>query len=128
MLDSAKSEEERIRIRQRQRLQIMIRQLIEGIRIYPLQEEYKPVQATDEPGVEKIMKSKYLNKVYVEFKVTGNKKLKLINRYDVISLVTHKDYTDKEMEMTDEEIEKEKERGRKINQLVASRLAKRGTK
>lgn len=126
LLDSAKTKEERINIRIR--LQFKIRQLLIRIRIFPLQEKYVPSQATDEPGVEKIMKSEYLNRVYLDFNVSNIEKPTIADRHGIIMLQFLKDHTDKAMEMTDEEIEKAMERGRKSNQSVARRLAKRWTK
>lgn len=66
LLDSAEDEKERIELRLRLRQQIQ--KAIEWIKIYPLQEEYKEVQETEEPGIVKIMKSRYVDKVRIKFK------------------------------------------------------------
>jgi len=61
ILNSAQGEAERIELRLRLRQQIQ--KSIEWIKIYPLQEPYQEIQETEEPGIVKIMKSKYIDAV-----------------------------------------------------------------
>ncbi len=79
LLDSAKDEEERIELRLYLRQQIQ--KMIEWIKIYPLQEEYKEVQETEEPGIVKIMKSKYIDKVRIKFKGSRNLRVLYLKNY-----------------------------------------------
>lgn len=127
LLESIKDDKERIRIRRK--LQVKISQLMVRIRIYPLQEKYKPSQATDEPGVEKIMKSKYINRVQLEFNVSGIEKQTLADRYGIINLVIHRELYDPTWDMTEEEynnyVKKRNEISRRVNRGIAKHLNKR---
>lgn len=81
ILQSAESEEERITLRLRLRQQIQ--KLIEWIKVYPLQEPYIPVQETEEPGIVKVMHSKYIDKVRIRFKGSGNLRVLYLKNYGV---------------------------------------------
>lgn len=70
LLDSCQSEQERIDLRFRLRQQI--RKMVEWIKIYPLQEPYREVQETDEPGIVKVMRSKHIDKVRIKFRGSRN--------------------------------------------------------
>lgn len=70
LLNSCHTEEERIDLRFRLRQQI--RKMVEWIKIYPLQEPYREVQETDEPGIVKVMRSKRIDKVRIKFKGSRN--------------------------------------------------------
>ena len=74
LLDSAQGEAERIELRLRLRQQIQ--KSIEWIKIYPLQEPYQEIQETEEPGIVKIMKSKYIDKVRIKFR--GSRDLRVL--------------------------------------------------
>lgn len=65
LMESAQ-EEERIDLRFRLRQQI--RGIVERIEIFPLQESFKEFQPTEEEGIYKIMRSKYIDKVRIKFK------------------------------------------------------------
>lgn len=72
MLQSAKDEQERIDYRLR--LRVEIKKLVERIQIYPLQEKYKEVEEI-EPGIYKIMDSKYIDRVRIRFRGTKNRRV-----------------------------------------------------
>lgn len=74
LLNSAQGEAERIELRLRLRQQIQ--KSIEWIKIYPLQEPYQEIQETEEPGIVKIMKSKYIDKVRIKFR--GSRDLRVL--------------------------------------------------
>jgi DNA invertase Pin-like site-specific DNA recombinase len=74
LLNSAQGETERIELRLRLRQQIQ--KSIEWIKIYPLQEPYQEIQETEEPGIVKIMKSKYIDKVRIKFR--GSRDLRVL--------------------------------------------------
>jgi DNA invertase Pin-like site-specific DNA recombinase/uncharacterized protein (UPF0335 family) len=74
LLNSAQGEAERIELRLRLRQQIQ--KSIEWIKIYPLQEPYREIQETEEPGIVKIMKSKYIDKVRIKFR--GSRDLRVL--------------------------------------------------
>ena len=74
LLNSAQGEAERIELRLRLRQQIQ--KSIEWIKIYPLQEPYQEIQETEEPGIVKIMKSKYIDKVRIMFR--GSRDLRVL--------------------------------------------------
>jgi DNA invertase Pin-like site-specific DNA recombinase len=74
LLNSAQGETERIELRLRLRQQIQ--RSIEWIKIYPLQEPYQEIQETEEPGIVKIMKSKYIDKVRIKFR--GSRDLRVL--------------------------------------------------
>jgi len=74
LLDSAQGETERIELRLRLRQQIQ--KSIEWIKIYPLREPYQEIQETEEPGIVKIMKSKYIDKVRIKFR--GSRDLRVL--------------------------------------------------
>jgi DNA invertase Pin-like site-specific DNA recombinase len=79
LLDSCQSEQERIDLRFRLRQQIS--RMIEWIKIYPLQEPYREVQETEEPGVVRIMRSKHLDRVRIKFKGSRNLRVLYLKRY-----------------------------------------------
>jgi len=66
LLETAQTEEERINLRFRLRQQIQ--RLIEWVKVYPLEEPYQQIQEIEEPGIVKIMKSRYIDKVRIKFK------------------------------------------------------------
>ena len=74
LLNSVQGEAERIELRLRLRQQIQ--KSIEWIKIYPLQEPYQEIQETEEPGIVKIMKSKYIDKVRIKFR--GSRDLRVL--------------------------------------------------
>ena len=75
LLKSAQDEAESIELRLKLRQQIQW--MIEWIKIYPLQEPYKQIQEVDEePGIYKIMKSRYMDKVRIKFK--GSRDLRVL--------------------------------------------------
>jgi DNA invertase Pin-like site-specific DNA recombinase len=74
LLNSAQGETERIELRLRLRQQIQ--KSIEWIKIYPLREPYQEIQETEEPGIVKIMKSKYIDKVRIKFR--GSRDLRVL--------------------------------------------------
>ena len=83
LLDSCQSEQERIDLRFRLRQQI--RKMVEWIKIYPLQEPYREVQETDEPGIVKVMRSKHIDKVRIKFRGSRNLRvLYLKNHAEII--------------------------------------------
>ena len=65
-LQSAKNEKARIDIRLRLRTEIQ--KLIEHVKIYPLMEPYKDIEYNIEPGIVRVMISKYIDRMYIKFR------------------------------------------------------------
>jgi len=78
LLQSVKDEQERINIRLRLRTEI--KKLVEWIRIYPLQEEFKPIEE-NEPGIVKTMNCKYIRKVRIKFRGSRNLRILYLTRF-----------------------------------------------
>jgi len=77
-LGSAKDEDERIN--RRLQLRQEIQNMVEWIKIYPLQEEYKEYEEI-EPGIIKHMESKYIDKVRIMFKGSNELRILLLKGY-----------------------------------------------
>ena len=77
LLDSAQGEE---RIELRLKLRREIKTLINRIDIYPLQEKYTEIEEV-EPGIVKHMRSKYIDKIRIEFKEPKKRRLLYLNSY-----------------------------------------------
>lgn len=79
LLESAQDEAKLIELRLKLRQQIQ--KLIEWVKIYPLQEPYQEFQETDETGIAKIMKSKYIDKVRIKFQGARDMRVLYMKNY-----------------------------------------------
>ena len=74
LLQTATTEQDRVNIRLKLRLEI--RKIVKSIEIYPLQEQYKPVEELEKNEVYQIMHSKHIDKVRIRF--NGSKKMRVL--------------------------------------------------
>jgi DNA invertase Pin-like site-specific DNA recombinase len=83
LLESVQGEAEGIELRLRLRQQVQ--RMLEWVKVYPLQEPYQQVQETEEPGVVIIMKSRYIDKVRIQFQGTRNLRVLYLKNYAVLT-------------------------------------------
>lgn len=79
LLGSSRNEHDRINMRLRLRQEI--RRLVKRIEVYPLQEAFNAVQETEEPGIVKLMASRYMDKVRIKFRGSYNMRVLYLKRY-----------------------------------------------